>query len=143
MRYLRSFAFSLLAVVCVANAAEVPHVENVKTIYIAPLDGSSRFDMVHGKLISAVSKIPGVTVVGDESKADAVLIASGLTATAISIEYGNVLYKLEAEVRVIRKENGVVLWAQDVSNSRSARSASSSFAENVAKSLERVFADGP
>jgi hypothetical protein len=142
MRYLRSLAFFLLAVVCVFNGADLPQFKNVKTIYVAPIEGSSLCDMVHGKLISAVSKIPGVTVVEDESKADAILIASGLRATPINIEYGNVLYNLQGGVRLLsNKQGGMVLWADNVSNSRLARSVSSSFAENVAKSLERVFAD--
>lgn len=142
MRYLRPFAFLLLAGVCVTNAAESPRSKNVKTIYIAPMQGSSLCNMVHGKLIDAVSKIPGVTVVGDESKADAVLVASGLMATPISIEYGNVLYNWQGGVRLLSsKHGGVVLWADDVSNRRFARSASSSFAENLARSLERVFVD--
>ena len=48
---------------------------------------------------------------------------------------------LQGGMRLISKKRGVVLWADDVSSGRFARSASSSFAESVAKSLGRLFAD--
>lgn len=144
MRYLRFFAFFCLAAVFVTSAADSPQtlIKNVKTIYVASLEGSNQpvTDMLRAKLISAVSKIPGIAVVEEEDNADAILTGSGLMAAPIS-EYGHVHYRVQGGMRLISKEGEVVLWADNITNSRFARSASSSFADNVAKSLERVFAD--
>jgi hypothetical protein len=87
-----------------------------------------------------LAKLQTVSIVEDEENADAILTGSGLVQTATS-EYGHTRYLIQAGMRLISKESGVVLWADNVSSSRFARSASSSFAEIVAKSLGRVFAD--
>jgi hypothetical protein len=57
-------------------------------------------------------------------------------------EYGHVRYHVQDGMRLISKEGGVVLWADNISSDRFAHSASSSFAENVAKSLARLLPAG-
>src|SRR4051794_15436697 len=108
--------------------------KEVKTIYVAPLEGHDVVlaAMVHAKLISALAKIQiqGVSIVEDEENADAILTGAGAVQTATT-EYGNTHYLIQAGMRLVSKEGGVILWADNVTNSRYARSASSSFAENV------------
>ncbi len=143
MRHLRYLVFFLAAVVTVtASAADSLGLKEVKAIYVAPLEGQDTpvVDMLHAKLISALSKIQGISIVEEEENADAILTGSGLFQTATS-QYGHNHYHIQAGMRLISKEGGIVLWADDIASSRFARSASSSFAENVAKSLGRLFAD--
>jgi hypothetical protein len=142
MRYVRYLAFFFAAVV-LASAADSPeHLKDVKAVYVAPLEGQNTpvVDMLHTKLISALAKLQSISIVEDEENADAILTGSGLIQTTTS-EYRHVHYRIQAGMRLISKEGGVVLWADDVVSSPFARSASSSFAENVAKSLGRLLAD--
>jgi hypothetical protein len=127
------------------NAQSVaPRLKDVKTIYVAPLGGDNPTvaNMVTAKLISALAKIqiPGVSIVEDEDNADAILTGAGVVQTATT-QSGSTHYVIQAGMRLVSKDGGVVLWADNITNSRYARSASSSFAENVAKSLARLFAD--
>jgi hypothetical protein len=142
LRYLRYLAFFFAALV-VASAADSPErLKEVKAIYVAPLEGQNGpvVDMLRAKVISALAKIQGISIVEEEENADAILTGSGLIETATS-EYGHPHYLVQAGLRLISKQGGVVLWADDIASGRFARSASSSFAENVAKSLGRLFAD--
>jgi TolB-like protein len=142
MRHLQYLAFFFAAAV-VASAADSPeHLKDVKAIYVAPLEGQNTevADMLRAKLISTLTKIQGISVVEDEDNADAILTGSGLLQSATN-EYGHTHYVIQGGMRLISKEGGVVLWADNITSSRFARSASSSFAENVAKSLGRIFAD--
>ncbi len=125
-----------------AAAASLEHLKDVKAIYVAPLEGENTplADMLHAKLISALAKLQGISIVEDEENADAILTGSGLIQTATS-EYGHVHCRIQGGMRLVSKDGGVVLWADDVVSSRFARSASSSFAESVGKSLGRLFAD--
>jgi hypothetical protein len=144
MRYLRFLAFFVVAAVFIASAADSPQVllRRVKTIYIARLEGQNKpvTDMLQAKLIAAVSKVQGIAVLEDEENADAILTGSGLLETGAT-EYGHTRVRIQAGMRLVSKDGEVVLWADNIASSRFARSASSSFAENVAKSLERVFVD--
>src|SRR3954453_15226986 len=136
MRYLRCLALLFTAVFVVSAASSLEKLKEIKTIYVAPLAGADQpvADMLHAKLIGALSKMDGISIVEDEENADAILTGSGLLQSAAG-EYGRVHYHLQGGMRLISKEGGVILWAGNVASSRFARSASSSFAENVAKSL--------
>ena len=104
-------------------------------IYVAPLESTVQglADMVRAKLISHLVK-HGLTVVESEEKADAILTGDGLMQGSTN-EYGHTHYRLHAGMRLVSKAE-TVIWADDVASGRFAQSASSSFAENVAKSIE-------
>lgn len=108
-------------------------------VFVNPLQGSNQdlANMVTAKLISHLVKHQ-ISVVESVDDADAVLNLSGLVETSDS-EYGHVHVRLQAGVRLVSKD-GAVLWADDIRSSRYAESASSSFAENVATSLEKSLA---
>ncbi len=119
------------------EAQSVPtRLKDVKTVYVTPFQGTNPdiANMIHAKLISALSKVSGISVVEEADNADAILTGSGLLETPLS----NGHFYLQGGMRLFSKEGGVVLWADNITSSRFARSASSSFAENVAKSLRRL-----
>jgi|SRR5580704_15022178 hypothetical protein len=95
-------------------------------------------NMYAAKLISHLVK-HGFSVVESMDDADAILHGSGLIQT-YSTENGHTRYFAQAGMRLVNKD-GAVLWADDIRSSRYAESASSSFAENVAKSLEKGLAE--
>jgi hypothetical protein len=107
-------------------------------VFVNPLEGPDKgvVDMVSAKLISHLVK-HGIAVTENVDDADAVLNCTGLIETSTTDE-GHTRYRLQAGVRLVDKDGGV-LWADDVSSSRYGLSASSSFAENVAKSLEQAL----
>ncbi|MGB6194342.1 MAG: hypothetical protein WBF42_17890 [Terracidiphilus sp.] len=111
-------------------------------VFVNPLVGSNAdlANMVTAKLISHLVKHE-ISVVESVDDADAVLNLSGLIQTSTG-EYGQMHVRLQAGVRLVSKD-GAVLWADDVRSSRYAESASSSFAENVAKNLEKALAEKP
>jgi hypothetical protein len=110
-------------------------------VYVAPWEGSDQAvsNMLSAQLISHLVK-RGISVTETEDNADAILTGSGLIQTSLS-DYGHTRYHLRAGMRLVNKD-GDVLWADDVSNSRYAQSASSSFADNVAKSVSQALSQG-
>jgi hypothetical protein len=117
----------------------VRRVQEVKTVFVAPLDGDNAAvaNLVTAKLITYIAKMHGVSVVESEDKADAILTGSGLVQNITNI-YGRSFYRVQAAMRLDNKD-GVVLWADDITSNRFAQSASSSFAENVAKKLVQAI----
>ena len=109
-------------------------------IYVSPLEGSDTGvdNMITAKLVSHLVK-RGVSVTESVDDADAVLTGAGLIQTSLS-DYGRVHYRLQAGMRLVNKD-GAVLWADDVSSSRFSESASSSFADNVAKSVAQALSE--
>jgi hypothetical protein len=107
-------------------------------VFVNPLQGSDQAvaDMVSAKLISHLVK-HGISVTESVDDADEVLNLSGLVQTSAG-EQGRTHYRIQAGVRLVDKD-GNVIWADDVASSRYALSASSSFAENVAKNLEQAL----
>lgn len=128
-----------LALICgmfgVALNAQATHPPKV---FVNPLEGSDKAaaDVVSAKLISHLVK-HGIAVTESVDDADAVLNCSALIQTSVT-DQGHTRYRIQAGVRLVDKDGGV-LWADDVASSRYALSASSSFAENVAKSLEQAL----
>ncbi len=128
-----------LALICgmfgVAVHAQTTHQPKV---FVNPLEGPDKAlaDMVSAKLISHLVK-HGIAVTESVDDADAVLNCSGLVETSVS-DQGHTRVRIQAGVRLVDKD-GNVLWADDVASSRYATSASSSFAENVAKGLEQAL----
>src|ERR1700733_145606 len=92
--------------------------------------------MLSAKLISHPVK-HGVSVTESEDDADVILTESGLIGTSLS-ENGNVPYRLQAGMQIVDKERAVV-WADDISGGSFAQSASSSFADDVAKSVAQAL----
>jgi hypothetical protein len=106
-------------------------------VFVNPLEGSDRdsASMVTAELMSHLVK-HGIAVVGSVDNADAVLKCKGQIQTGTA-EFGHTLYRIHAAIRLVDKE-GNVLWEDDVSSSKYAQSALSSFSDNVAKSLEQA-----
>jgi hypothetical protein len=144
---MRKHIATVLFLLCAAHSVDAQtateRLKQVKTIFVAPLGGQNPdiAEMIHAKLIGALSKqLQDVTVTEDADSADAVLTGSGLTQSGTD-RYGRPQYHIQAGMRLVSKQGSIVLWADNVSNGRFATSASSSFAENVAKSLARVFSE--
>jgi TolB-like protein len=112
----------------------------VKTIFVAPLEGPNNdySQMLHEKVISGLMKVPGISVVDDETNADAILTVTSFLESHPT-EYGHTRYLMQGGVRLTAKDGGLVLWADNITSSHFARSASSSFADNLAKSLNRAI----
>jgi hypothetical protein len=107
--------------------------EKIQTIRVTPLVSNQQFyqeyaDVMTAKLITHLTEA-GVSVVEGESDtpADAVLKVSYLVR-----DDG---YRIEGPGR-LTDVDGKVIWANEVRNTRFARSPSSSFAENVARKVE-------
>lgn len=105
-------------------------------IFVTPMEGSDQplADMITAKLISHLVK-HGISVVDTPESADVVLTGAGMVQSSLS-EYGHTHYRVHGGWRLVSKKDDAVIWADDVSSSRFATSASSSFADNVAKSVE-------
>ncbi len=112
--------------------------KKVHTIYVDELHFPKNPDfdgIVRSKLISSLVQYCGSNctvmeaVDKDGDVADAILTGSMLVQTPDSTHY-----KVQGAMRLVDKD-GSVLWAATVYNSALARSATSSFADNVAKKL--------
>jgi hypothetical protein len=129
--------FGILGAVRLVAQSTPPPSQGLK-VFVSPFEGSNAAEasMLGSKLISHLVK-RGVSVTESVDDADAVLTGSGLVQTSTT-DYGHVRYHLQAGMRLVNKD-GSVLWANDVSNSRFSESASSSFADNVAKSVAQAL----
>jgi hypothetical protein len=112
--------------------------KRVHTVYVDELHfpNNPDFDgLVRSKLVSSLAQYCGsdCTVMEAVDKegdvADAVLTGTVLVQTNDSRHY-----RVQGAMRLVDKD-GAVLWASTVYNSPLARSATSSFADNVAKKL--------
>ena len=140
MRRISTIVFWLICgAALLAAQPSVERLQDVRTIFVNHFDSRNPevANMVNAKLISYLAKYHGVSVVESEDKADAILTGS-YQIQPVTNEYGHTRYHMQGQMRLDNKD-GVVLWADDVSNSPFARSASSSFAENVAKKLVRAI----
>ena len=145
MNHMRRAAvlFALLFTLCGAVALHAqraaPSQPQLK-IYVAPIEGYDHglADMVTAKVISYLVK-HGVSVVESEEDADETLTGAGMMQTW-SDDYGKTHYHLQAGMRLTNKD-GKVVWADDVASSKFAQSATSSFADNVAKSISKALPD--
>jgi TolB-like protein len=135
------FIFGVLGAV-VLNAQSTTHLSKDLNVFVIPLEGpdSALANVLNAKLISHLVK-RGVAVVESVDNADAVLNGAGLIQSSVN-EYGHVHYRVQAGMRLVNKD-GRVLWADEISSSRYAQSASSSFADNVAKAVaQAISGDG-
>jgi len=128
--------------VAVVKAQTVPQGPSGFKVFVNPLEGQdpSLANMLSAELISHLVK-HGIAVVESVDDADAVLNCNGLIQTSTT-DYGHTRYRIHAAVRLVDKD-GKVLWADDVSSIRYGQSASSSFSENVAESLEQAVSPKP
>jgi len=142
---MRRLLLTLFAVTCGLTVSlhaqhSVKRLQDVKTIYVAPLGGpdAELANLVSAKLVSYLAKHREISVVEVPDNADAVLTGTGRVESRNNAN-GGVSYRVQAAMRLDNKD-GLILWADDVSSSFFARSATSSFAENVAKKLlEAMF----
>ncbi len=113
--------------------------QDVKTIYVAPLRGENAVSatVITERLISYVAKRHAVSIIDNEENADAILQVA-LTVQTVPDEFGRPVYRVHGTAHLNNKD-GVVLWADDASNSRFAKSATSSFADNLAKKLSQAI----
>ena len=121
--------------------SEVQHLQDVKKIYVVPIEGDNvaLANLLSAKLVSYLVKQQRVIVVDSEEAADAVLVSAGRLDT-VNGPYGETHYRLQGAVHLANKD-GVILWADDLTNSRFARSATSSFAEKVARKLSQAMVE--
>jgi hypothetical protein len=135
----------LTASLTVVLAQSVPaHVQDVRSIYVEPLTGSSfpgstlegLASMMNAKIIGRLAKTR-VTITEDADKADAILHGEGMVNSSTN-GYGRTFYQITMGIRLVNKD-GVVLWADDITSSRYAKSATSSIAETIAKRLGQAL----
>src|SRR6266446_5431825 len=103
----------------------VQRLQDVKTIYVLPMDAhnAEMANLITAKLISHLAKCRSISIVESEDNADAILTGSGLVRST-SNAYGHPGFHVSGAMRLDNKD-GVVLWADDVSSGRFARSATS------------------
>ena len=123
--------------------AQSPVVKRVHTVYVTELHFPNNPDydgLVRSKLISSLAQYCGSdcrvmeAVDGEGDIADAVL-----TGTVVVQSTDSRHYRVQGAMRLVDKD-GAVVWADTVYNSPFARSATSSFADNVAKKLAAFLA---
>jgi hypothetical protein len=133
-RFHIAFLGLMLGVTLLDAQSSIKRLQDVRTIYVAPMgiDNREVCDLINAKLITYLAKHRGIFVVETLDEADAVLTGTGQVRT--TTQNGLTFYHIQGAMRLDNKD-GRVLWADDVSSSLFARSASSSFAENVAKRL--------
>jgi hypothetical protein len=121
------------------KAQEPAHQSQAVKVFVNPFEGPDKAlnDMLNAKLIGHLVK-HGIAVTESVDDATAVLNCSGVIQRSTS-EYGNPRILIQAGVRLVDKDGGVI-WADDVVSSRYSHSASTSFAEIVAKNLEQALA---
>ena len=138
-RYVGATLLLLGGTMLLGAQTPVQRLQDVKTIYVLPMDGQNAelANLLTAKLISHLAKYRGISVVESEDNADAILTGSGLILSTTNA-YGHPSYHVKAAMRLDNKD-GVVLWGDDVSSGPLARSATSSFAENVAKRLVQAI----
>jgi hypothetical protein len=112
------------------------HAQNKKTIRVDQLVADHPSDqgsanLLTSKLISYLTKF-GVPVVESGDEADAVLTGSYVITSATKNGYTR--YHVQGAMRLTDKD-GKVLWGDVVQSGPYVRSATSSFAENVAKKV--------
>jgi Lipopolysaccharide-assembly len=137
----KSILASILLLICgtavVLKAQAAPEGPSGVKVFVNPLEGQdpALANMLSAELITHLTK-HGIAVVEGVDDADVVLNCTGLVQTSTT-ENGHTRYRIHAAVRLVNKD-GKVLWADDITSSRYSQSASSSFSENVAKSLEKA-----
>jgi hypothetical protein len=123
-------------------------IRNVKSVYVEPSHGSSpsddTFNMIRDKVVSHLVAVAGtadqankITIVDDPDKADAIL------RLTINVQDERPEFiRINGTVRLVREDNGEVVWADDVNvRSRGVRkSVSSAFADKVAQDFFKAVA---
>jgi len=119
--------------------------QKIKKIKVAPLvsyesAGQPYANMITAKLMSYLVK-DGVTVIENDSDSDAdAVLAVTYQLVTLPDSYGNVAHvRFTGAVRLTDKD-GEILWADEVRNRPFVQSASSGFAENVAKKVSAFLA---
>ncbi len=102
-------------------------------------------ELIRSKLISSLSKrcshycIVVEPAIEDDTKVSAILTGSW---RVVEDCWNGCSYSMQGSMRLIAKD-GSVIWSDTVYSNRFARSASSSFADNVAKKLVSHLASKP
>ena len=106
------FSCAILVLFCGAGfleAQSVQRLQDVRTIYVAPLGGPNpeAANLIREKLISYLTKHRVVSVVEDQDNADAILTGSGLIENATNTN-GRTSYHVQAAVHLVNKEESTV-----------------------------------
>ena len=127
----------------------VRRLQDVHSIYVDSLGNGDGADLIRSKVITKLVKSGRFDVVQNPDQADVVLIgASQISKTShysasSNSQYGNASggthYNATAGVQLVNKEQKI-LWADDASNGRFSRSASSSLADRIVKNLLKAIA---
>jgi len=142
---MRTLSTALLFCISLAGQQQI---RNVNSIYVEPFPGSSPYNdmlnMIRDKVVSHLVAVAGtadqarkITVVDDPDKADAIL------RLTINVQDERPEFiRINGTVRLVREDNGEVVWADDVNvRSRSFRkSVSSAFADKVAQDFFKAVA---
>ncbi len=129
---------TLVAFLLAASLPSLPlHAQATKTIRVDQLvaddpSGQGMTNLLTAKLISYLTKYGVPVVESGGTDADAVLTGSFQITSATT--NGATRYHVQGAMRLTDKD-GKVLWGDDVRSGPFASSATSSFAENVAKKV--------
>lgn len=139
---MKSLAVFLVAVSLCALPLQA---QNTKTIRVEQLIAENSNDqsvanLLTAKLVSYLVKygVPVVETAGGETEADAVL--TGYFQVVSNTYNGETRYRVQGAVRLTDKD-GKVLWADDIRSAPYASSATSSFADHVAKKVAAFWGE--
>lgn len=122
--------------------AQAPVPKSVHTVYVAELHFPNNPDLdglVRSKLISSLVKSCGSDCTVMEAVDKEGDVADAVLGGTVLVQTYNNRYRVQGAMRLVDKD-GAVLWADTVYSSALGRSATSSFADNVAKKLATFLA---
>jgi hypothetical protein len=136
LRVLLCMAFAL-----VGRGQTAQSLAQVKTIFVDSLGQGESPNVIRDKIINRLSSSVRFQVVLDRDKADAVLTGSASESQTVNYSNGNggSGFSASVVVRLIGKDQSI-LWASEAKNGHFTRSASSSVADNIVKSLMKAAA---
>lgn len=128
----------------------VQRLQDVKRIYVDSFGNGENADVIRSKVITQLVKSNQFEVVQTPEKADAILTGAGTVSqravysASANGQFGNASggtrFDATAGVQLVNKQQ-TILWADNVSNGRFSRSATSSLAENIVKNLLKAVSD--
>jgi TolB-like protein len=134
----------LISFLLVVSLVALPvHAQDTRSIRVHHFvadnpEAQSAADLLTAKVISYLAKY-GVPVVESEDH-EAALLTGSIQIASVTID-GNTRYHVQGAMR-LTDAHGKVLWGDVVHSNRFARSASSSFAEHVAKKVAALWRAG-
>jgi hypothetical protein len=145
----------VLAGICLISVAllgqtTVHQLKDVTRVYVGTFGDAFGADLIRSKVIAHLVKSHRIEVVENEEQADAILTGAGqvtsshfysasATTTNASAQ-GGTRYQATAGIRLLSKDSKI-LWADDATNGRFYRSATSNIADKITKSLLKAIAE--